>query len=211
MTSTINVTNRTKGEKKEGMTPGVFYGAHAKSTPIFVNTIEFKKLLKTAGESSIVALTGASKENVLIHDVQMDPVMYVPTHVDFYVVEKGQKVHVNLHLSFVGVSPAVKNLGGNLVKVMHEISVEAEGSNIPHEIEVDISTLETLNSNILVKDIILPAGTTLYHMQDNEVVASVVSQSEEDLSAPVEILDMDAVGDAEKKGKKEEEEAEPAV
>ena len=93
---------------------------------------------------------------------------------------------------------------------MHEISVEADGSNIPHEIEVDISTLENLNSNILVKDIALPEGTTLYHMQDNEVVASVVSQSEEDLSAPVATLDMDAVGDAKEKGKKEEE-AEPVA
>ncbi len=211
MTSTINVTNRLKGEKKEGMTRGVLYGAHAKSTPIFVDTIEFKKLLKTAGESSIVKLSGDSKENVLIHDVQMDPVMYVPTHVDFYVVEKGQKVHVDVHLSFVGVSPAVKNLGGNLVKVMHEISIEAEGTNIPHEIEVDISRLDTLNSNILVKDIVLPEGTTLYHMQENEVVASVVSQSEEDLSAPVAVVDMDAVGDAEKKGKKEESATEEAA
>jgi len=206
MTSTINVTNRKKGERKDGMTPAVFYGAHAAATPIFVDTIEFKKLLKTAGESSIVALTGDAKVNVLIHDVQMDPVMYVPTHVDFYVVEKGQKVHVNIHLNFIGESPAVKNLGANLVKVMHEISVEAEGSDIPQEIEVDISTLDTLNSNILVKDIKLPLGTTLYHMQENEVVASVVSQSEEDLSAPVAEVDMTAV-EVEKKGKKEDESA----
>ena len=206
MTLTLDVKKRQKGEKKDGMIPAVMYGAHAASTPIFIDAIAFKKALKEAGESSIIKLSGDANENVLIHDVQMDPVKYVPVHADLYVVEKGQKVHVEIPLEFVGVSNAVKNLGANLVKVMHTLSVEADPSKLPHAFEVDITKLEDLNSNVLVSDIALPAGVNLYHVNAEDVVASVVAQSEEDLSAAVEQVDMESVGASVEKGKKEEEE-----
>ena len=204
MTLTLNVKNRKAGEIEEGMMPAVMYGAHAKSTPIFVNKIDFKKVLKQSGESGIIRLEGDSTENVLVHDIQMDPVLYVPIHADLYVVEKGQKVHVNIPLVFVGDSPAVK-AGMNLVKVMQELSVNADPSKLPHEIEVDISVLIDNSSNIHVSDIKLPAGAELYHINETDVVASVVAQSTEDLSEAVVAVDMEAVEDSVEKGKKEEE------
>lgn len=210
MTLTLDVKKRQKGEKKDGMIPAVMYGAHAASTPIFIDAIAFKKALKEAGESSIIKLAGDANENVLIQDVQMDPVKYIPVHADLYVVEKGQKVHVEVPIEFVGVSNAVKNLGANLVKVMHALSVEADPSKLPHAFEVDIAKLEDLSSNILVSDIALPAGVTLYHVNAEDVVASVVAQSEEDLSAVVEQVDMESVGASVEKGKKEDE-SEPAA
>jgi large subunit ribosomal protein L25 len=135
----------------------------------------------------------------------MDPVKYVPVHADLYVVEKGQKVHVEVPLEFVGVSNAVKNLGANLVKVMHTLSVEAEAANLPQAFQIDIAKLEDLSSNITVADIVLPSGVTLYHVTPEDVVASVVAQSTEDLSESVVAPDMSAI-EVEKKGKKEEEE-----
>lgn len=205
MTLTLDVKKRQKGEKKDGMIPAVMYGSHAASTPIFIDAIAFKKALKEAGESAIIKLSGDANENVLIQDVQMDPVKYVPVHADLYVVEKGQKVHVDVPLEFVGVSNAVKNLGANLVKVMHTLSVEAEAANLPHAFEIDIAKLEDLSSNITVADIVLPSGVTLYHVTPEDVVASVVAQSTEDLSESVVAPDMAAI-EVEKKGKKEEEE-----
>ncbi len=202
MTLNLNVKNRNKGEKIEGMMPAVMYGAHAKTTSIFVDKIEFKKILKNAGESTIVALTGDHNENVLIHDVQMDPVAYIPIHADLYVVEKGQKVHVNLPIRFVGDAPAVK-LGANIVKVLQEISVEADPSKLPHDIEVDLSALVDLQSNITVGDIKLPAGAVLFHITAEDVIASVVAQSDEDLDAEVVKVDMDAVARDEKIKKEE--------
>jgi large subunit ribosomal protein L25 len=137
----------------------------------------------------------------------MDPVKYVPVHADLYVVEKGQKVHVEVPLTFVGVSNAVKNMGANLVKVMHAVSVEADPTNLPQEIEVDITKLENLDSNITVADINLPKGVELYHVNADDVVASVVAQSDEDLSAAVAQVDMENIGASVEKGKKEEEPA----
>lgn len=203
MTLNLNVIKRNKGDKQEGMIPAVMYGAHANSTPIFIDKIAFKKALREAGESGVITLTGDSKENVIINDVQMDPVLYEPIHADLYVVEKGQKVNIKLPLEFVGSSPAVK-AGGNLVKVMYELSLEADPTKLPQNIEVDISSLADMNSNITVGDLKLPAGATLSGVNENDVVASIVAQSDEDLSAATETVDMSAIEVAQK-GKKDEE------
>ena len=204
MTLQLNANKRAIGEKMAGMMPAVMYGKHAGSTPIFLNPIAFLKIYKEAGESTVISLdVEGKKENVLIHDIQFDPVKSHIIHADFYVIEKGQKVHVNIPLQFVGESFAVKNLGANLIKVLYEVSVSADASALPSHIEVDITALTDLNSNILVKDLVLGKGVELYHMNESDVVASVIAQVEEDLSAPA-VVDMNSI-EVEKKGKKEEE------
>ncbi len=201
----INTLPRAPKETvKEGHIPAVYYGAHAASTPIFINTIEFKKVLAHAGESSSITLaTEHGNENAMIQDVQIDPVKSNPIHVDFYVIEKGQKVHVKTPIVFTGESQAVKD-GFVLVKVLHELSVEGEPQSLPHEFTVDISSLATKDSVIHVSDIALPKGVELYHITGEDIVASV-SEVEEltDEIAPVDLSTIEV----EAKGKKEEGEA----
>ena len=204
MSITLNVKNRTGKEKIEGMMPAVMYGAHAKTTSIFVDRIEFKKALKSAGESGVITMTGDHNENVLLHDMQRGAVSYEPIHADFYVVEKGQKMHINIPLRFVGDAPAAK-MNANIVKVLQELSVEMDPTKAPHDIEVDLSTLVDTHSAIHISDIALPKGATLYNVNVEDVVVSVVAQSDEDLSAAVEQVDMEAVAVVEK-GKKDVEE-----
>lgn len=209
-TSTLSIQaspRAPKETKKEGHIPAVFYGSNTASTPIFINAIQFKKVLAQAGESSSITLiTAGGNVDAMIHDVQLDPVKTLPTHVDFYVIEKGQKVHVKTPIQFVGESPAVK-AGGVLVKVMHELSVEGETSKLPHEFEVDLSMLVDTNSVIKVSDIKLPAGVDLYHIHGDDVVASISVAQEETEAAPV--ADLSTI-EVEAKGKKEEAE-EPAA
>lgn len=203
----IQMTTAPRASKeiiKEGFIPAVYYGAHTKSTPIFINAIEFDKVLATAGESTTLTLiTEHGNETVLIQDVFRDPVRDFPRHVDFYVVEKGQKVHVKVPVTFVGESQAVKE-GGVLVKVLYELSVEAESANLPHDISVDISALANKDSVIHVKDITLPKGVTLYHMSEDEIIASIAEAKEME-EAPVVAPDLSAI-EVEQKGKKEAEE-----
>lgn len=197
-------TRAPKETKKEGCIPAVYYGAHMKSTPIFINAIEFKKVFLSSGESSTITLvTEHGNENVLVQDVQFDPVKNTHAHVDFYVLEKGQKVHVKTPIVFVGESQAVKE-GGVLVKVLHELSIEGDSALLPHEFTVDIAALATKDSVIKVKDLNLPKGVTLYHISDEDIVASI-AQAVEETDAPVAV-DLSAI-EVEKKGKKEEEAA----
>ena len=195
--------------RAQGVFPAVYYGSHTESTPIFVSYIAFKKALKDAGESTIIILdNGTEKIQALIHDVQVDPVTDNPIHVDFKAVSANEKLEVQVQLVFTGVSNAVKSLGATLVKILHEVTVEALPANLPHELVIDISKLDTLDSVIYVKDITLPSGVTIVG-HDTDAVASVSVAVEEDLSAPVAAVDLDAIEVA-KKGKKEEETEEAA-
>lgn len=198
-----NVGN-SENLRKEGIIPAVFYGKKQASQPIAVQRSEFIKVWKAVGESGVVSLVGPhGTVDALIHEVDADPVTEIPRHADFYVFEKGKKIEVNIPLAFVGVSPAVKDLGGNLVKVMHEITIEASPENLPHEIEVDISALTTFDSVILAKDITLPKGVSLATEED-EVVASVSAPRGDEPEEPAVAPDLSAI-EVVKKGKKDEE------
>ena len=192
-----------KEAKKEGFIPAVFYGRKTASTPVSISLAEFKKVFIQSGEMSTIALSTADGiKNVLVHDMQRDPVKSNIVHVDFYVVEKGQKVHVAIPLNFIGEAPAAKT-GGVLTKVAHEIMVEGESQNLPHAFDVDVSSLVSATSVITVKDIVLPKGVELYHMNEDDVLAAITAQGEE-IPDEIVAVDLSAI-EVEKKGKKEEE------
>ena len=189
--------------RKSGEIPAVFYGMGKASTSIAIGLVPFKKVWREAGESSAVKVAMPTGDiDVLIHEVQVDPVTDEPIHVDFLAIDMKKKIRVNVALVFEGISNAVKSGIGNLVKVLHEIEVEALPSDLPHNVSVDISTLEGLDNNILVSDIKLPSGVVAI-TSGTEVAASIVAQVEEkeEVAAPV---DLSAI-EVEKKGKKEEE------
>ncbi len=190
-----------------GEIPAVFYGAGEASTSVSLSKSDFKKVWRQAGESSAVKVDLGDKQiDVLIHEVQVDPVSSEPIHVDFLAIDMKKKIKVNVAIEFVGVSEAVKSGAANLVKVLHEIEIEALPADLPHNLEADISKLATLDDNILVSDIKLPTGVVAI-TPGTDVVASVVAQVEEkeEEAAPV---DLSAIEVSEKKGKKEEEGAE---
>ena len=188
---------------KEGKMPAVFYGKKTESTPISILKKDFIAVWKKAGESGVVSIkTEKGTVDTLIQAVDVDPVTDIPRHADFYVFEKGKKVEVSVPLEFVGVSPAVKDLGGLLVKSLHDLKISADPQSIPHSIDVDISSLVDFSSQILASEIKLPSGVNLVENPE-EVVASASAPREElvEESAPI---DLSAI-EVEKKGKKEEE------
>lgn len=189
--------------RKTGEMPAVFYGMGKATTSISVPTVLFKKTWREAGESSPIKLSADDESvDVLIHEVQVHPVTDEPIHADFLVVDMNKKIKVKVPLEFFGISGAVKNGLGNLVKALQEVEVEALPKDLPHDLKVDISKLETLEDNIFVFDIKLEDGVTMI-TNPEEVVASIVLQIEEkeEVAAPVDLTAIEV----EKKGKKEEE------
>lgn len=190
--------------RSTGIIPAVFYGPKEVSTPVQLSMVEFKKVLKKAGESSVIILKEASgtEHEALIHEVDVHPLTGEPRHADFYVIEKGKKVTVHVPIIFTGTSPAVKDKAGILVKVLRELEVEAAPRELPHDVTVDISKLVELTDVILAKDIILGTGVEL-KIGPEEVIASIAVAKEEVEEAPTAI-DMSAI-EVEKKGKEEKE------
>ncbi len=211
MTITLAATKReetgSRGKRllTDGRLRAVVYGPKQESTSIEVESREFERILRNEGESSVVELSGlGSPMQVLIHDIDRDPVTNVPRHVDFYAIEKGAKVEVAIPLEFVGESPAVKG-GASLVKVIHELEIEAAPADLPHNIEVDISVLAEVGAQILVSDLTVPKGVEV--KADAEQVVALIQEVTVEEEAPAEAPDMASI-EVEKKGKDEEAAAE---
>ena len=194
---------KLKKFREEGKLPVVLYGKKAENQSLFVDAKEFGKVWKEAGESSIIKLkTPTSEVEVLIQDMELDPVKNEPIHIDFLAVEMNKPITAATALVFEGIPPAVKELRGVLVKVMHEVEIEALPKDLPHEIKVDISKLATFEDKIHLKDIVLPKGVKITGGGD-EVVALVEPPREEEAVEAEESSSIEDV-EIEKKGKKEE-------
>jgi len=197
---------KASGLRKKGIAPAVLYGPEIKNLLLETKLKDFKNILKKAGESSLINLKiDGEKEDflVLIHKVDHDPISGEPIHIDFYQPILSKEIEVVVPLVFDGEAPALKDMGGTLIKEVSELRVRALPKNLPHEIRVDISKLKTFEDEILIKDLILPEGVKA-HKGPNEIVALAVppSKIEEDLAKPVE----EKVEDVEKVEKKKGEE-----
>lgn len=194
---------KAKALREAAMVPGVVYGRSQASTPIAVNRKDFEKVFRAAGESSVITLVGLDGDKeALIHDVSVHAVSGAPLHVDFYAIEKGQTVTVSVPLEFEGISPAVKDHGATLLKVMHEIEMEVLPKDLPQMVRVDVSILKAINDKITVSDLALPASAIITAGGD-EVVAMAAAAEEEVESAPIDISQIET---SVERGKKEVEE-----
>ncbi len=203
---TRDIKVKPESIRKTGRIPAVFYGRKEASTPISVSKTDFLKIWSEAGESSIVTLeTPEGVKESLIQDVDVDPVTGSPRHADFKKKKKDHKVEIELPIEFVGISPAVKDQGGILVKVLHELKVEAMPKDLPHSISLDIGLLKEFEDHVLAKDIVLPTGVEL--KENPEEVVVLVSAPREEKEEEIAPIDLSTI-EVEKKGKEEIEEAE---
>lgn len=186
-----------------GVLPAVIYGRSQEATPIAIDAKQFGKIFEKAGESTVLTIKGLGQDlQALIHDVAFDAVSGHPVHADFYAIEKGQKVTVSVPLEFTGTAPAVKDLGGILTKVIHEIEIEVEPAELPQHVVVDISKLVALDSQIKIADLVFPRSAKVT-LDADEVVAMISVAKEEVEEAPAAV-DLSAIEISEERGKKEE-------
>ena len=193
--------------------PGVLYGPTRqkggypkKAQPLELNEKQFEKVYKEAGESSLISLEVEGKRfPVLIHEIQLAPLTGKPIHVDFYQPALEEEVTVEVPLVFEGTSPAVKDLGGTLVKNISELKIKAKPQNLPHEIKVNIESLKTFEDNIKISNLKVPEGVRILKGPE-EFVASVSppEKVEEELVKPIE----EKVEEVEKVEEKKKEEVE---
>lgn len=171
---------KVKSLKKLGLIPAEFYGHGMENLHLSVLAKDFMKIWKQAGESAIVKLEAIGKKfNVLIHDINKDPLTDEISHIDFYNVKMDEKIRAKIQISFEGIAPAVKEKGGVLVKAAHELEVEALPADLPHQIKVDLSSLLEIGSSILVKDLSVDKKVKIL-IDDQTVVASVVEMAKEE-------------------------------
>ena len=176
---------KTKELRKKGVIPAVLYGAEIENIPLSVEEKEFNRVFREAGESSLVKLKIEGKKlknpepEVLIHEIQRDPLTGRIIHIDFYHPSLRKEVEAEIPLVFEGVPKACKDLGGTLVKEIQTIEVRGLARNLPREIKVNTEKLKTFEDRILVSDLQVPEGVKILR-EPEEIVALVTPPQEEE-------------------------------
>lgn len=170
--------------RRDKMVPAVLYGHGLPSETIQVETQQFEKVFRRAGATSLITLILKKQEHpVIIRDVQYHPLRGTIQHVDFYQVRLDEVIKAEVPLVLVGEAVAVKDLGGVLVRNVDELSIEALPKDLPHNIAVNISSLDAFEKVIRVKDLNIPKGVKV--LADAETVVTLVQapRSEEEIEA----------------------------
>ncbi len=148
--------------RMKGITPAVVYGAEKENVSLQFETKElFQQLLKINRRNAVVTLNidGSNSRNVLVKDVQTDPVKDTLIHVDFYEIDINQNRVFDVPLNFVGNAKGC-DLGGILDVGLSKISLEAKPLDIPDQVDVEISGLN-IGDGIRIGDVTIPEGVAV--------------------------------------------------
>jgi len=166
-----------------GRVPGIYYSAGESQAIVFdPKALETVISSSSAGLNTLIGLVGASEiggRQVLVKDLQRDPVDGTLLHADLYAVDLSKKVHVSVPIRLVGMPEGVQVGGGILDHALREIELECLPTSIPEEIPIGVEELD-LGDSLHVRDLSLPADITLLSDPDLSVVSVVAPKVEEE-------------------------------
>jgi large subunit ribosomal protein L25 len=130
-------------------------------------------------------------------------------HADFYQVRMTEKLETEIPLRFVGESPAVKDLEGNLITEKDALEIRCLPADLVPEFEVDLSLLKTFDDVIKVADVRVPKTIEVLHDADEVIALVTAPRSDEELEAELAPTgaEAEAAAIAEMEAKAEEEKA----
>lgn len=179
---------KTKQLRAKGIIPGNIFGKKIKSQAIELASSTLLTTMRQAGETGLIHLKikGDDKTHpVLVSGYAQDPVTGAMLHVDFHEVDLKQKVTATVPLKTVGESEAVKS-GMVLVMMKNELEVEALPTDLPDNIEVDISILTEVGATIHAKDLKFDRSKVTVEMALDEVIATIQEPAKEEVIVAVE-------------------------
>lgn len=184
------VGKKVKNLRKQGLVPGVIYGPALEHTvQVSVDERVFSKFYQVHGHSTLFKLNAGGKHyQVLIRDVQMQPVRRTPVHVDFFApnLKKETTASVPLMLHNTPEGPGI------FTPHLAELHVSGLPREIPARIEVDCSVLHEVGDAIRVADLEIPAGISVLTSAD-EIIATLTPKVTE---AQFEAAEAAAAGEA---------------
>ncbi len=166
--------------RRAGKIPAVIYGHGADPRHVSLPAREFTQAIKH-GANILLTLSLEGKDELAIPKaIQRDPIRGTYEHIDLLTVRRGEKVTIELPLLLVG-NPAP---GGLVAQELNSVSVEAEATNLPAELEVSIEGLE-IGSQITAADLVMPEGTTLVTDAEALVIHVAAAPTAEDIEADI--------------------------
>ena len=200
--------NEARRMRQAGLLPAVLYGgADGGAQAIKMNPKPLLEVLHSeSGINTLLGLSvdGGSTSQVLVKDYQVDPVSNELLHVDFYQPPLDRPVTVSVPVALSGEAAGVKQQGGLVDFVQRDVQVECLPTEIPENLEVDISAL-MIGQGVRLRDLlegvswkpVSDPDTLLVHVVAPKVEAEAEEAAEEEEEAAAE-------GAAEEEGAKPE-------
>jgi len=164
--------------RRAGRVPAIVYGHGTDTRHVTLPGHELLMALKTPNVLIEVAGLSSRPQLTLPKDVQRDPLKGVIEHVDLILVRRGEKVTVEVPVQVTGeVEP-----GSLLDQQMVRLAVEAEATQIPQAIEVDVQGME-IGASVHAGDLALPEGATLAAEADALVLHVLAAPTAEQIEA----------------------------
>lgn len=183
---------KTDALRQAGSVPAVVYGFGTEPKNVTIDRNAFVKVFNEAGSSTVLDLVADGKSfQVLIGEVQRNPLNDFVTHVDFRAVDPNRKIEAEIDLEFVGESMAVKSLGGTLIQSLESLDVKSLPGALVSHIDVDVSVLATFDDVIRVSDLVIPEGIEVMEDPETAVASVQPPRSEEEMAALDAAVDAD--------------------
>ena len=169
--------NAVRKLRKEQQVPAVFYGPAREPVLLAVGYSDLQGLIKQSNiENVIIGLeisseSGTETRNVMVKELQTDPIKDTYYHVDFYEISMDKAIHVDIPINLVNTPIGVAN-GGVLQHISREISISAMPGKLVEQLDVDVSGLD-VGDALHLGDIQLPEGVTT--SMDDQLTIAVVA------------------------------------
>jgi large subunit ribosomal protein L25 len=189
--------------RHDGKVPVVLYGHGTPPELLAVTRRDFTELVTHGGRSGLIELKldGKKFDTALVRELQHDPVTHRIIHADFQRVSATEAVHTTLPLNATGIARGVKDFGGVMDILVHEIEIEGPANKLPDKIDVDVSNLG-LHEHITAGQLELPKGFKLLTPPDTIVisveaskVAKALEEAEAEATAPIEQAQPERIGE----------------
>lgn len=176
--------------RQAGDIPAVVYGPETEPIPVTVNYQKLYRLMRDVPMSTIINLdivgVDAPARKVLIRDLQKDPVSGELLHIDFHHIPMDKPITLTVPIRTTGIPVGVKMFGGIVEHIRREIDISCLPSDIPGDVEVDISELN-VGDSIHVADVELknvtimtdPERTLVTVVAPTVIKAAEVAEAEE--------------------------------
>lgn len=165
--------------RNAGGLPAVVYGHKEEPVSVTLDAHEAGLHILRGEKVFNLKFDEGGTEQVLLKDIQYDHLGTNVVHVDFARVDLNERVTTHAHIVYVGDAPGLKKAGAIMMHPHTELELECVVTNIPDEIEVDVSHLEA-GEVIKAGDITLPKDTMVLLTDPNTIVAQIQIQAQAD-------------------------------
>jgi large subunit ribosomal protein L25 len=173
--------------RRANLVPAVVYGHGTQPRHVSLPGHALMMALKTSNVLLELDIDGEGRELTLPKHVQRDPIRGYLEHVDLVVVRRGEKVTVDVPLHIVGEVAS----GGLLNSEMNTLSVEAEATTIPAQLDIDVTDM-AIGTSVHAGDVKLPEGTTLAIDPETPVLNVMAAPTAEQIEAELAEAEADA-------------------